>query len=204
MNRTLQLTAKRVVDVVVALGGLLVLSPVLTLIAIAIKAGSRGPVLFWQERTGLQGRRFHVFKFRTMREAYDRFGKPLPDAERLTPLGRFLRKSSLDELPQLINVLRGEMSLVGPRPLLPEYLDRYTPEQNRRHQVKPGITGWVQVRGRNSLSWEKKFELDVWYVDHQSLWLDLRILFLTVGYVLKRKGINQPGQATMKEFEGVS
>ncbi len=195
---------KRVVDVVVALGGLLVLSPVLTLIAIAIKGGSRGPVLFRQERTGLQGRRFRVFKFRTMREAYDRFGKPLPDAERLTAWGRFLRKSSLDELPQFINVLRGEMSLVGPRPLLPEYLDRYTPEQNRRHQVKPGITGWVQVRGRNSLSWEKKFELDVWYVDHQSLWLDLRILFLTVGYVLKRKGINQPGQATMKEFENVS
>ncbi len=202
MNRTLQLTVKRVVDVVVALGGLLVLSPVLTLIAIAIKGESRGPVLFRQERTGLQGRRFHVFKFRTMREAYDRFGKPLPDAERLTALGRFLRKSSLDELPQLINVLRGEMSLVGPRPLLPEYLDRYTPEQNRRHQVKPGITGWVQVRGRNSLSWEKKFELDVWYVDHQSLWLDLKILFLTVEYVLKRKGINQPGHATVEFFQG--
>lgn len=201
MNRTLQLTAKRIVDVVVALGGLLVLSPVLTLIAIAIKGETRGPVLFRQERTGLQGRRFHVFKFRTMREACDRFGKPLPDAERLTALGRFLRKSSLDELPQLINVLRGEMSLVGPRPLLPEYLDRYTPEQNRRHQVKPGITGWVQVRGRNSLSWEKKFELDVWYVDHQSLWLDLRILFLTVGYVLKRKGINQPGYATVEFFQ---
>ncbi len=200
MNRTLQLTVKRVVDVVVALGGLLVLSPVLTLIAIAIKGESRGPVLFRQERTGIQGRRFRVSKFRTMREAYDRFGKPLPDAERLTVWGRLLRKSSLDELPQLINVLRGEMSLVGPRPLLPEYLDRYTPEQNRRHQVKPGITGWVQVRGRNSLSWEKKFELDVWYVDHQSLWLDLRILFLTVGYVLKRKGINQPGEATMEEF----
>ncbi len=200
MNRTLQLTVKRVVDVVVALGGLLVLSPVLTLIAIAIKGGSRGPVLFRQERTGLQGTRFRVFKFRTMREACDRFGKPLPDAERLTALGRFLRKSSLDELPQLINVLRGEMSLVGPRPLLPEYLDRYTLEQNRRHQVKAGITGWAQVRGRNSLSWEKKFELDVWYVDHQSLWLDLRILFLTVGYVLKRKGINQPGHATMEEF----
>ena len=202
MNRTLQLTAKRVVDVVVALGGLLVLSPVLTLIAIAIKGGSRGPVLFRQERTGLQGRRFRVFKFRTMREAYDRFGKPLPDAERLTALGRFLRKSSLDELPQLINVLRGEMSLVGPRPLLPEYLNRYTPEQNCRHQVKPGITGWAQVRGRNSLSWEKKFDLDVWYVDHWNVWLDLSILWMTFIKVIRREGVTAEGHATMPEFMG--
>lgn len=139
-----------------------------------------------------------------MREAYDANGNLLPDAQRLTPLGRFLRATSLDELPELFNVLRGEMSLVGPRPLLVAYLERYTPEQMRRHDVLPGITGWAQVNGRNALSWEDKFRLDVWYVDHWSLWLDLKILVLTVWKVLRREGINQPGQATMEEFMGSS
>lgn len=161
-----------------------------------------GPVLFRQKRPGLHGKPFTLYKLRTMTLERDPDGHFLPDEKRLTPLGLFLRSSSLDELPELINVINGEMSLVGPRPLLMEYLDRYTPEQSRRHVVKPGLTGWAQVNGRNAISWPQKFALDVWYVDHCNLLLDLRILGMTVKNVLRREGINHDGQATMKEFLG--
>lgn len=160
------------------------------------------PVLFRQKRPGLGGRVFTVRKFRTMREAMGADGKPLPDSERLTSLGRFLRASSLDELPQLWSVVTGEMSLVGPRPLLVQYLDRYTPEQARRHEVKPGITGWAQVNGRNAVDWDRRLEMDVWYVDHWSLLLDLKILWMTVRKVLTRDGVTAPGEATVSEFQG--
>jgi lipopolysaccharide/colanic/teichoic acid biosynthesis glycosyltransferase len=161
-----------------------------------------GNPMFVQSRVGKHDRIFSFYKFRTMNNDRDAAGKLLPDEERLTALGRFLRATSLDELPQLWNVLKGEMSLVGPRPLLPEYLPRYTAFQRRRHEVKPGITGWVQVNGRNSLTWEQKFDLDVWYVDHRSFWLDLKVLCLTVLQVLRRDGISQAGHATMPEFLG--
>ena len=160
------------------------------------------PVLFRQARGGLGGRPFNIIKFRTMRDALDRQGRPLPDEERLTKAGQLLRSTSLDELPELFNVLKGEMSLVGPRPLLTEYLSRYTPQQARRHEVKPGITGWAQVNGRNAVSWEQKFEYDVWYVDNWSLWLDARILWLTAWTVLKREGVSQQGMATVEKFTG--
>jgi lipopolysaccharide/colanic/teichoic acid biosynthesis glycosyltransferase len=171
-------------------------------IAVLVRVKLGKPVLFSQERPGLRGRLFRLYKFRTMRDLYDDHGKPLPDELRLTKFGRFLRASSLDELPELVNVLKGEMSLVGPRPLLVTYLNRYTPEQARRHEALPGITGWAQVNGRNALTWEDKFCLDVWYVDHQSLWLDVKILFLTLWKALKREGINAPGSATAPEFMG--
>ncbi len=158
--------------------------------------------MFTQDRPGLGGKAFRIFKFRTMTDARGVDGILLPDAERLTRFGRFLRSSSLDELPALINVLKGDMSLVGPRPLLMHYLDRYTPQQARRHEVRPGITGWAQINGRNAITWEEKFKLDVWYVDNRSLWLDIKIIYLTVWKILKREGINQPGQATMEEFRG--
>jgi len=161
------------------------------------------PVLFRQQRPGLGGRPFWLLKFRTMTEARDARGNLLPDAARLTAFGRFLRATSLDELPELLNVLKGDMSLVGPRPLLMQYLDRYTPEQARRHEVRPGITGWAQVNGRNAITWEEKFKLDVWYVDNWSLWLDIKIIFMTVWKIFKREGISQPGQATMEEFRGI-
>jgi len=194
--------AKRLVDLAIAVPALVFLSPVLGLVALLVYVKIGAPVLFRQERAGLHGRPFTLIKFRTMVEAYDSEGNRLPDAQRLTRLGRFLRSSSVDELPELLNVLRGEMSLVGPRPLLMQYLGRYTPEQNRRHEVKPGITGWAQVNGRNALSWEEKFALDVWYVDHHSLLLDLRIIAMTMWKALKREGISQPGQATAEEFMG--
>jgi sugar transferase EpsL len=165
-----------------------------------VKLGS--PVLFRQQRPGQHGRPFTIYKFRTMSDVRDGQGNLLPDAGRLTPFGRFLRRTSLDELPELFNVLKGEMSLVGPRPLLTEYLDRYTLEQARRHEVRPGITGWAQVNGRNALTWEQKFALDVWYVDHLSFWLDLKILALTGWKVLRCEGISQTGHATMEEFFG--
>lgn len=196
--------SKRVMDLLLVLLGMVIALPLMGLIALAIWLFEGPPVFFCQPRPGYKGRIFKLCKFRTMREAYDANGNLLPDAQRLTPLGRFLRATSLDELPELFNVLRGEMSLVGPRPLLVAYLERYTPEQMRRHDVLPGITGWAQVNGRNALSWEDKFRLDVWYVDHWSLWLDLKILVLTVWKVLRREGINQPGQATMEEFMGSS
>ncbi|MGH9492469.1 MAG: sugar transferase [Terriglobales bacterium] len=193
---------KRLFDVVVAALVLLLLWPLFLLIAFLILVTLGPPVLFLHLRPGYQGRPFTLLKFRTMTLARDAEGMLLPDGERLTGLGRVLRRFSLDELPQMWNVLCGEMSLVGPRPLLMQYLDRYTPEQARRHAVPPGMTGWTQVKGRNALTWEEKFALDLWYVNHWSLWLDARILALTVWQVLKGEGISQPGHATMTEFQG--
>jgi lipopolysaccharide/colanic/teichoic acid biosynthesis glycosyltransferase len=192
---------KRWIDVSVAAVGLVVLSPVIAAVALAVRRSLGRPVLFRQERPGLYGRPFTIVKFRTMRGAGPD-GLGAPDGERLAPMGSFLRSSSLDELPELVNVLKGDMSLVGPRPLLMRYLDRYSETQARRHEVRPGITGWAQVNGRNALTWEQKLELDVWYVDHRSLGLDLRILVRTFGHVWRREGINQPGSATVEEFQG--
>jgi lipopolysaccharide/colanic/teichoic acid biosynthesis glycosyltransferase len=193
---------KRGMDIVVASTALIVLSPVFLLLAILVARDLGTPVLFRQQRPGRNGNGFVMIKFRTMRDAVDKAGRPLPDAARLTRFGRLLRASSLDELPELWNVLKGEMSLVGPRPLLMQYLPRYTPEQNRRHEVRPGVTGWAQVNGRNAISWEQKFAFDVWYVDNRSLWLDLKIMVMTLGKVLKASGISADGDATMPEFMG--
>ena len=193
---------KRAIDMLGAGIGLLLLSPILGVVALAILLTMGRPVSFRQRRPGLHGKPFKMVKFRTMTSETDDHGNLLPDSDRLTRLGRFLRSTSLDELPELFNVLRGEMSLVGPRPLLMEYLEWYTPEQARRHQVRPGITGWAQINGRNAISWEEKFKLDVWYVDHRSLWLDIRILWLTVRKVLVRAGISAAGEATMPRFKG--
>jgi sugar transferase EpsL len=193
---------KRLFDLALAVPLAIVLSPVMAVVALVVRWKLGAPVLFRQPRPGLGGKIFTVVKFRSMRTTAGADGKPLPDGQRLTGLGRFLRASSLDELPELWNVLRGEMSLVGPRPLLAAYLPRYSAEQARRHQVLPGVTGWAQINGRNALSWEEKFCLDVWYVDHWSLRLDIKILFLTVWKVLKREGISQPGSATAEEFLG--
>ena len=195
---------KRMLDVVGAAAGMVVTSPVQAAAAVAIRREVGSPVLFRQQRPGLGGRPFSLLKVRTMRDAVDASGRVLPDSSRLTPLGRRLRAWSIDELPELWNVLRGDMSLVGPRPLLMEYLPRYTPEQARRHSVRPGVTGWAQVSGRNALSWEEKFELDVWYVDHVSLGLDLRILWRTVRAVVTRDGISAAGHETMPEFRGAA
>jgi lipopolysaccharide/colanic/teichoic acid biosynthesis glycosyltransferase len=196
------LLIKRLIDFLGAFIGLVVLSPLLIVIALLVRVNMGAPVLFHQERPGLHGRPFILYKFRTMRDLRDVEGRLLPDEMRLTRLGRILRSTSLDELPELFNVLKGEMSLVGPRPLLMEYLNRYTPEQARRHEVKPGITGWAQVNGRNAITWEEKFKLDVWYVDNWNLGLDLKILGLTLIKVLKREGISAGGHATMPEFRG--
>jgi sugar transferase EpsL len=193
---------KRLLDVWIATAALVLLSPLISLLAILVRITAGAPVLFRQRRIGFREKPFTFLKFRTMNDGRDSAGALLPDAERLTRTGVFLRTTSLDELPQLWNVLRGEMSIVGPRPLLPEYLPRYTPEQRRRHTVKSGITGWAQVQGRNSISWEKKFDLDIWYVDHQSLWLDCRILALTILHVLRRKGIDERAGVTMSPFLG--
>jgi lipopolysaccharide/colanic/teichoic acid biosynthesis glycosyltransferase len=187
---------------IVSAGVLLVLAPLLGAIAAAIRLTLGGNPLFAQSRIGVNERTFTFYKFRTMSEVRDKTGKLLSDRQRITALGRWLRGTSLDELPQLWNVLQGDMSLVGPRPLLPEYLPRYSAFERRRHEVKPGITGWAQVNGRNDLSWGEKFELDVWYVDHWSPWLDARVLWMTVSQVLRRKGISQLGHATMPEFLG--
>lgn len=195
---------KRQLDLVIALFLLVLLSPLLLVVALAIRLRLGRPILFTQVRPGLYGRPFVMYKFRTMREAHDASGRPLPDADRLTALGRLLRSTSLDELPELLNVVKGDMSLVGPRPLLMQYWTRYTPEQRRRHDVQPGITGWAQVNGRNALSWEERFALDLWYVEHQSWRLDLRILLLTIRQVMLRRGISHEGQATMAEFMGSS
>ena len=196
----LPLFVKSAVDRTAAIVGLALAAPVLIATAAAIRLTMGGPVLFVQERPGRGGKVLRVFKFRTMREASGPDGEPLPDGDRLTPLGRFLRSSSIDELPQLLNVASGKLSLVGPRPLLLRYLPRYTPTQARRHEVLPGMTGWAQVKGRNAISWEEKFELDVWYVDHWSLGLDLKILGLTVLQVIRRQGISAGNHATMPEF----
>lgn len=193
---------KRVFDILFSLIAGILFSPVIAGVAATVCIDGGGTILFHQERIGLNGKRFRLFKFRTMVDRRDGEEYVLLDEERLTKLGRRLRRWSLDELPELYNVLKGDMSLVGPRPLLPQYLGRYTPEQARRHEVKPGITGWAQVNGRNAISWEEKFALDVWYVDHRSLLLDLRILALTAWKVGKGEGVSAPGEATMPEFKG--
>jgi lipopolysaccharide/colanic/teichoic acid biosynthesis glycosyltransferase len=193
---------KRLFDLTASAAGLVVLAPVLGVITLAVRSHLGSPVLFRQVRPGLGGRPFTMVKFRTMRDAVDAHGRALPDAERLTRFGRFLRSTSLDELPELWNVLKGEMSLVGPRPLLMEYLPLYSTEQARRHEMRPGVTGWAQVNGRNALSWDEKFALDIWYVDNRSFWLDLKILFLTVRKVFVREGISQAGHVTAERFGG--
>ena len=193
---------KRIFDLTFTILGVVILAPVLVALAVGVRIGLGVPILFRQVRPGLRGRPFEILKFRTMTDARDAEGRLLPDAERLTRFGRFLRATSLDELPELVNVLKGEMGLVGPRPLLMQYLDRYTPEQARRHEVRPGITGWAQVNGRNAITWEEKFKLDVWYVDNQSLWLDLKIIVMTIWKSIRREGISQSGHATMEEFKG--
>jgi lipopolysaccharide/colanic/teichoic acid biosynthesis glycosyltransferase len=192
---------KRSIDVTLAAVGLIVLSPVMAAVALAVRRSLGRPVLFRQERPGIHGRQFTLVKFRTMRGMGPE-GDAASDGKRMTRVGSFLRSTSLDELPELVNVLRGDMSLVGPRPLLMRYLDRYSARQARRHEVRPGITGLAQVNGRNALTWEQKLELDVWYVDHRSLALDLRILVRTVADVWRREGVNQPGSATVEEFTG--
>ncbi len=194
--------SKRLFDLALAIPGLVLASPFLLVISLLVLLSVGPPVIFRQRRPGYRLRPFWIYKFRTMNDARDEHGNLLPDDQRLTRLGRILRATSLDELPELFNVLRGEMSLVGPRPLLIQYLERYSPEQARRHAVLPGITGWAQVNGRNALTWPEKFALDVWYVDHWSFSLDLRIIFLTILKTLRQEGINQPGQATAEEFMG--
>jgi sugar transferase EpsL len=194
--------SKRIFDLLATVIGMMVISPVLLVITALVWSMHGRPVLFRQLRPGYQGEPFWVYKFRSMTEARDKEGSMLPEEKRLTRLGRFLRATSLDELAELINVLRGEMSLVGPRPLLMGYLERYTPEQARRHEVLPGITGWAQINGRNSLNWEERFRLDVWYVDHWSFWLDIKILLITLEKVLKREGIDSTSGGIMDEFMG--
>ncbi|EGR4401965.1 sugar transferase [Vibrio cholerae] len=193
---------KRVFDFLISLAVLIVLSPITVLVAWKIRSNLGSPVLFRQIRPGLNGQPFEMIKFRTMKDAVDANGNPLPDSERMTPFGDKLRNSSLDELPELWNVLKGEMSLVGPRPLLMQYLPLYSKEQARRHEVRPGVTGWAQINGRNAISWEEKFKLDVWYVDNRSFWLDLRILLLTVKKVFVKEGISADGHVTIAPFTG--
>jgi lipopolysaccharide/colanic/teichoic acid biosynthesis glycosyltransferase len=195
-------TTKRLFDLILTIPGLILLSPLVVIIALLVRIKHGSPVVFSQVRPGYHGKPFTLRKFRTMTEARDSQGKLLPDEARLTALGRFLRASSLDELPELLNILKGEMSLVGPRPLLVQYLERYSTEQARRHDVLPGMTGWAQVNGRNAITWEDKFKLDIWYVDHWSLLLDIQILVQTFVKVIKREGISQPGHATAEEFMG--
>jgi lipopolysaccharide/colanic/teichoic acid biosynthesis glycosyltransferase len=198
------LIVKRLLDGLAAVLALACLGPLLLVLALLVRRKLGSPALFWQERPGRHGRPFMMVKFRTMTDAQGPDGAMLPDSLRLTPFGRFLRSTSLDELPELWNVLKGDMSLVGPRPLLMEYLPLYNVEQARRHEVRPGITGWAQVNGRNAISWEDKFKLDVWYVDNRSLWLDTRILWLTVKKVLGREGVSAAGEATMSKFTGTA
>ncbi|SHI91990.1 Sugar transferase involved in LPS biosynthesis (colanic, teichoic acid) [Cruoricaptor ignavus] len=193
---------KPVLDFALALVGFVVLSPLFVLVTVALFFANAGKPFFFQLRPGKDGEIFRIIKFKTMNDQKDAEGNLLPDADRLTKVGAFVRKTSLDEIPQLINVLKGDMSLVGPRPLLPSYLPLYNDFQRRRNEVKPGITGWAQVNGRNAISWERKFELDVWYVDHISFWLDFKILLLTVKKVFVREGITQEGHATSEEFKG--
>lgn len=196
------MNSKRVIDLVIAIPAFLFFSPAIIFIAFLIRIMMGPSVFFHQKRPGLYGKPFKIYKFRTMSKSFDKCGRPLTDRERITRLGKILRTASLDELPELFNVVRGDMSIVGPRPLLMQYLERYSPEQARRHEVKPGITGWAQVNGRNAITWGQKFEYDVWYVDNQSLRLDLKIIMLTIWKTLKREGISQPGQVTTEEFKG--
>jgi len=195
-------TGKRIFDLALTIPGLIAISPALAIVALLVWMKLGGPVLFRQVRPGLHGKPFTIYKFRTMTDERDAEGNLLPDKERFTLLGRFLRSTSIDELPELWNVIKGEMSLVGPRPLLMHYLNLYTQEQARRHLAKPGITGWAQVNGRNAITWEDKFKLDVWYVDNQSLWLDIKILCMTTIKVFKREGVSQKGHVTSEEFKG--
>ncbi|GKZ04405.1 UDP-galactose phosphate transferase [Paraclostridium bifermentans] len=193
---------KRTIDVLASSIGLVLLSPILVIVAILVRIKLGSPIFFTQNRVGKDGEIFKMIKFRTMLDATDKWGEPLPDEERLTSFGKLLRSTSLDELPELINVLKGDMSLVGPRPLLVEYIELYSEEQFRRHEVRPGITGWAQVNGRNTLAWDERFKMDVDYVDSQDLAFDIKILFLTVFKVLKRDGISQDGNVTMEKFDG--
>ncbi len=197
-----QKLSKRLMDIAIAFPSVIFLSPLILTIAILSRIAIGTPVFFKQDRPGINGDPFTLYKFRTMREARDKYGNLLPDANRLTRLGNILRTTSLDELPELLNIIRGEMSIVGPRPLLMQYMDRYTAEQNRRHEVKPGLTGWCQINGRNALKWEDKLRMDVWYVDNQSFRLDILIILTTVRKVISREGINHQGEATMSEFIG--
>lgn len=197
-----QFFIKRILDICIALGGLIFLFPVILLVAILVKTKLGSPIIFTQERVGKDNKVFKMMKFRTMRDGVDKLGNILPDEERLTPFGKKLRASSLDELPELINILKGDMSLVGPRPLLVDYLPLYSKEQIRRHDVMPGLTGWAQINGRNALSWERKFELDIFYVDNWSLKLDFKIFFLTFYKLFKKEGISQDGHVTMEFFTG--
>ncbi len=197
-----QSTGKRLLDLVLVLPAIVVLVPVLMTVSLLARIRLGSPVFFRQQRPGFRGKPFLMVKLRTMTNDRDDQGNLLADAKRLTSFGRFLRSTSLDELPELWNILKGDMSLVGPRPLLMQYLDRYTPEEARRHEVRPGITGWAQVNGRNAIGWEEKFALDVWYVDNLSFWLDVKIIGMTVWKIFKREGISQAGQATMEEFRG--
>jgi sugar transferase EpsL len=194
--------SKRIFDLIATVLGLLLLSPIIILIALLVRIFLGTPILFRQQRSGFRGRPFYIYKFRSMTEARDINGNLLPDSARLTSFGRSLRLLSLDELPELFNILRGDMSMVGPRPLIMEYLPLYSPEQMRRHDVHPGLTGWAQVNGRNAIDWPTRFALDVWYVDHWSFWLDLKIFFMTLWKVIKRENVNQPGHATIEHFAG--
>lgn len=198
----LQLLFKRIIDIVCSGLGLIILSPILVIVAILIRFNLGSPIFFTQDRVGKDGKIFKMIKFRTMLEATDKWGEPLPDEDRLTPFGKFLRSTSLDEFPELINVLKGDMSLVGPRPLLVEYIELYSKEQWRRHEARPGITGWAQVNGRNSISWSDRFKLDVEYIDNFNILLDIKILIMTVLKVVKRDGISQDGHVTMEKFNG--
>ena len=193
---------KRLIDIICSLVGLIVFSPILVIVALLVRLNLGSPIFFTQNRLGNNGKEFKMIKFRTMKDAVDKFGEVLPDEQRLTRFGKILRSTSLDELPELINVLKGDMTLVGPRPLLVEYKELYSERQFRRHETSPGITGWAQVNGRNSISWNERFELDVWYVDNLSFFLDIKILFMTVLKVIKRDGINEEGQASMSKFTG--
>ncbi|WP_312172726.1 sugar transferase [Chryseobacterium sp.] len=193
---------KRVIDFLIAFSGLILLSPVFLIVLVVLYFQNDGKPFFFQRRPGLNEKMFNIIKFKTMTDKKDSKGNYLPDADRLTPMGSFIRQTSLDEIPQLINVLKGDMAIIGPRPLLPQYLPLYNESQKRRHEVRPGITGWAQVNGRNAISWTKKFELDVWYIDHVSFLLDCKIVLLTVKKVFKKEGINKEGQATTEAFNG--
>ncbi|EOU1110591.1 sugar transferase [Clostridium perfringens] len=204
MNKNIQYFIKRIFDIIASLGGLIVFSPIIIVVAILVRVNLGSPILFTQDRVGKNDKIFKMMKFRTMKDGVDKYGDLLPDGERLTNFGKILRSTSLDELPELINILKGDMSLIGPRPLLIEYLPLYSEEQKRRHNVLPGLTGWAQVNGRNSISWGEKFKLDVYYVDNWSIGLDIKIFFLTFYKLLKRDGINQDGQVTSEYFNGLN
>ena len=202
MNKNIQYFIKRTFDIVAALGGLIIFSPIIIVVAILVRVNLGSPILFTQDRVGKNDKIFKMMKFRTMKDGVDKYGDLLPDGERLTNFGKILRSTSLDELPELINILKGDMSLIGPRPLLIEYLPLYSEEQKRRHNVLPGLTGWAQINGRNAISWGEKFKLDVYYVNNWSLGLDLKIFFLTFYKLFNREGINQDGESTVEDFNG--